>query len=42
MWLIATTYKYVVKNKQEWPELLVFINSLVTSQSIEQHLVSFT
>ena len=40
MWLIASVYKYSVKGKQEWPELLAFMNELIMSQTPEQNLVN--
>jgi hypothetical protein len=39
MWLIASSYKYIIKSKQEWPELLKFLNDLLTSTVPEQILV---
>jgi len=36
--LIATAYKYSLKSKQEWPEVLAFINGLVVSSDEAQHV----
>ncbi|CAF0848327.1 unnamed protein product [Brachionus calyciflorus] len=37
-WLIASIYKYSVKSKQEWPQLLLFINELIMSPTPEQNM----
>ena len=39
MYLIASTYKYSFKSKQEWPDLFKLIQELITSQLPEQNLV---
>jgi len=39
MWLIASIYKFSIKSKQEWSELLKFINELILSPVPEQHIV---
>lgn len=38
VWLIASIYKYSVKSKQEWPELLTFVNGLIHSNNPDEHL----
>ena len=39
IWLIASTYKYMILANEEWPDLLKFINDLILSTSPDQHLV---
>jgi|LakMenEpi03Aug12_release.lakeMendotaPanAssembly.Ray.scaffolds.fasta_scaffold5790565_1 hypothetical protein len=39
MYLIAATYKYSFKTKQEWPDLFKLIQDLISSQIPEQNLV---
>jgi hypothetical protein len=40
MYLIASTYRYSFKSKQEWPDLFKLIQDLITSPVPEQNLVS--
>ncbi len=42
IWLISTTFKYIVKSKNEWPELLKFINDLILSNNPGQLQVRFS
>jgi hypothetical protein len=38
MRLISTIYEFIIKSNQDWNDLLIFINSLILSVEVDQHL----